>query len=107
MNSLLKEFESRNSQVLAVSLDSVHTNKQYAESMGGLDYPILSDWNPHGKWAREFGVWLEEPGCASRSTLILDAQGVIRDIHTNPIGEDRDFKTTLTRLDEINKAVRA
>lgn len=107
MNSLVKEFESRNSQVLAVSADSVHTNKQYAESMGGLDYPILSDWNPHGKWTREFGIFLEDTGCPSRSTVIIDAQGVIRDLHTNPIGEDRDFKSTLTRLDEINQAVRA
>lgn len=108
MSSKVSEFKSRNTQVLGVSVDSVHTNKQYAQSMGGLDYPLLSDWNPHGKWTREFGIWLEDKGCASRSTLIIDSHGVIRDVHTNPIGEDRDFATTLARLDEINKsAVRA
>lgn len=70
--------------------------------MGGLDYPLLSDWNPHGKWAREFGVFVPEAGCSSRSTIVIDAQGIVRDVHTNPIDEDRDFALTLQRLDQIN-----
>lgn len=107
MNSKVKEFASRNTQVLGVSVDSVHTNKQYAQSMGGLDFPLLSDWNPHGHWTREFGIWLEDKGCASRTTILLDKDHVIRDIHTNPLGEDRDFSTSLKRLEEINQAVRA
>ena len=36
----------------------------------------------------------EKPG-------ILDKNGVIQDIHTNPMGEDRDFSQTLTALDKL------
>lgn len=103
MNSLLKEFESRNAKVFGVSADSVHTNRAYAESMGGLDYPLLSDWNPHGKVTQDFGFFLADMGCPSRSTVIIDKQGLVRDVHTNPIGDDRDFSATLARLDQINQ----
>ena len=103
MNSQLAEFESRNAKVFGVSADSVHTLRAYAESMGGLNYPLLADWNPHGKVTQDFGFFLADSGCPSRSTVIIDKNGVVRDVHTNPMGEDRDFKSTLGRLDEINK----
>ena len=104
MNSKISEFGARNAKVFGVSVDSVHTNREYAKSMGGLEFPLLSDWNPHGKWARELGIWVDEHGCASRTTVIIDKTGTIRDVHTNPLGEDRDFSLTLARLDEINKS---
>lgn len=104
MNALLGEFASRDAKVFGVSADSVHTNRAYAESMGGLDYPLLSDWNPHGKWTQEFGIFLPDSGCPSRSTVIIDKHGIVRDVHTNPIGEDRDFTLTLQRLDQINQS---
>lgn len=72
--------------------------------MGATSYPVLADWNPHGKWAREFGLWLDDKGCASRSNVIIDQDGVVRDIYTHPIGEDRDFTQTLAHLDTVAKA---
>jgi alkyl hydroperoxide reductase subunit AhpC len=103
VNSRKAEFDARNAEVFGVSMDSVHTNRAYAAEMGGLGYPLLSDWNPHGHLVDELGIRVAEKGCPSRTTVILDKAGVIRDIHTNPLGEDRDFGQTLAKLDEINQ----
>jgi alkyl hydroperoxide reductase subunit AhpC len=81
-------------------MDSVHTNRAYAESMGGLKYPILSDWNPHGALTDQLGI-RTDMGCPSRTTVIVDKDNVIRAIDTNPLGEDRDFNQTLTKLDAL------
>lgn len=103
MNSSIDEFHSRNAEVFGVSMDSVHTNRAYAESMGGLKFPLLADWHPHGGLTRQVGVLLADKNCASRTTVVVDKEGLIRDISTNPLGEDRDFAQTLEVLDRIHR----
>ncbi len=43
----LPQFSDRDTQVLAVSNDSIHTLRVFAEQEG-LEYPLLSDFWPHG-----------------------------------------------------------
>ncbi|MDB5096709.1 MAG: putative reductase [Cyanobacteria bacterium RYN_339] len=84
-------------------MDSVHTNRAYATEIGGLGYPLLSDWNPHGHLVDQLGIRVAEKGCPSRTTVIVDKDGVIRDIQTNALGDDRDFDVTLAKVAEINQ----
>ena len=70
MSSLTEQFAQRNAEVFGVSMDSTHTNRAYAESMGGLGYPLLSDWKPHGALTRALGIEVAEAGCPSRTTVI-------------------------------------
>lgn len=97
-NSKLEEFGRHNAEVFGVSMDSVHTNRAYAESMGGLDYPILADWHPHGALTNAVGIQIPDKGCPSRTTVIVGPDGTIKDISTNPLGEDRDFSQTVAKL---------
>ena len=101
MNSLAEPFAQRDAEVFGVSMDSTHTNRAYAASMGGLGFPLLSDWKPHGALTRALGIEVPEAGCPSRTTVIVAPDGTIADVWTNPIGEDRDFRKTLARLDEL------
>lgn len=71
-------FESAGVQVLAVSCDSKFTQKQWAESMG-YQFPVLSDFWPHGETAQAYGVFNAELGCALRATFLIGADGVIVD----------------------------
>lgn len=84
-------------------MDSVHTNKAYAASMGGLGYPLLGDWNPHGGLTDQLGIRVADKGCPSRTTVIVSPDGTIADIQTNPLGEDRDFQLTLATLDRLKQ----
>ena len=48
------------------------------EQLGGLPFPLLSDYWPHGAVGKAYGVFNEERGMDARSAFVLDAQGVIR-----------------------------
>ena len=72
----LSSFESAGVQVLAVSCDSVHAQRKWAEEEG-FGFPVLSDFWPHGAAARAYGVFNEALGCADRHTFVIDKQGVV------------------------------
>jgi peroxiredoxin len=74
----LSEFEAVKAQVLAISCDSRHAQKQWATEQG-FSFPVLSDFWPHGAVARAYGVFNEQLGCANRATFVLDTQGKVVD----------------------------
>jgi peroxiredoxin len=88
----LAKFEGYDAQVLGVSIDSWHTNSAWAKSLGGLHYPLLSDFWPHGAVAEKYGV-LRKEGQAERAIFIVDKTGKIvyidvHDIDLQPDNED-------------------
>src|SRR5690348_8549373 len=91
-NADLAKFEGYDAQVLGVSIDSVHTNSAFAKSLGGLDYPLLSDFYPHGAVAEAYGV-LRPTGQSERAIFVIDKEGKIvyidvHDIDKQPDNED-------------------
>jgi peroxiredoxin len=85
----LAEFQNSAVQVLAVSVDSVFTLKAWADQQG-YDFPLLSDFWPHGKVAQDYGVFNDKKGFANRGTFLVDTNGVIRFAELNQPGEARD-----------------
>ena len=49
----------------------------WAKSLGGLSYPLMSDYYPHGRVARLYGV-LTEQGYTDRTVFLIDKSGIIR-----------------------------
>jgi len=76
-------------QVLTVSVDSVYSHKVWA-MREGFDFPLLSDFWPHGDVARAYGVFNEVTGFANRGTFVIDRDGVIRFAEMNGPGQARD-----------------
>ena len=46
--------------------------------MGGVSFPLLSDWHPKGEMGKSYGVYSEEKGFTVRSTVIIDKEGIVR-----------------------------
>ncbi len=69
-------------QVLGLSVDSEPCLRAWAQSLGGISYPLLSDFYPHGETAQKYGV-LRPEGFTERAIFVIDKQGVIRyvDVH--------------------------
>jgi glutaredoxin len=67
---------------LGLSVDSVPCLQAWADSLGGISYPLLSDFYPHGETAAAFGV-LRPEGYTERAIFVIDKKGIIRymDIH--------------------------
>lgn len=71
------KFLRFNCQVLGVSVDSIASHKAWAASLGGISFPLLSDYWPHGQIAQLYGV-LSDRGFAERTVFLIDINGIIR-----------------------------
>ena len=96
----LPKFVNDEVQLLAVSNDSIHTLRVFAEQEG-LEYPLLSDFWPHGEVSRAYGVFDADKGCAVRGTFIVDKEGIVRWTVVNALPDARDLNEYLTALDTL------
>lgn len=84
----LAAFEDAAVQLVGISADSKFSLKVWGEQEG-LNFPLLSDFWPHGATARQYGVFLEEPGLATRATFLIGQDGVVKASFANPPGQPR------------------
>ncbi|WP_416482225.1 peroxiredoxin [Streptomyces sp. CL12] len=96
----LPKFADRDTQLLALSNDSIHSLRVFAEQEG-LEYPLLSDFWPHGNVSRDYGVFDEDKGCAVRGTFIIDKDGVVRWTVVNGLPDARDLNEYVKALDTL------
>ncbi|MDX3194614.1 peroxiredoxin [Streptomyces sp. MN03-5084-2B] len=83
------DYDNKGVQVLGVSVDTPFSLKAWAEKEG-YQFPLLSDFWPHGDVARAYGVFNEDAGLAVRGTFLIDTSGVVRFAEVNAPGEARD-----------------
>ena len=60
--------------------------------MGGVSFPLLSDWHPKGEMGKSYGVYSEEKGYTIRSTVIIDKGGIVRYSQSVKPGDRRHAK---------------
>ncbi len=94
-------FEGLNTQVLGISVDSAPVHKAWAEQLGGIDYPLLADFYPHGEVAKKYGI-LRDEGYSERATFVIDKQGIVRQIEVHEIGKVPDRARLLEFLKRLN-----
>lgn len=73
----------------------------WAESLGGITYPLLSDFWPHGGVARLYGV-LRDDGASERAIFIIDETGIIRYIDIHDFNEQPDNEVLIAELEKLN-----
>jgi peroxiredoxin len=91
------QFESAGVELLAISVDSKFVQKKFAEEEG-YKFSVLADFWPHGRVARDFGVFLEDSGIANRATFIINKSGELVAKFVTAPGQARS-------LDEYKKAL--
>ena len=93
------EFEKMNCQVIACSIDSHFTHKEWTKKdrkkggLGPMTIPMLSDLSH--QISRDYGCLIEDggdAGVAFRATYIIDKTGTLRHICINdlPVGRNAD-----------------
>lgn len=90
------EFEKLNTQVVAVSCDSVYSHLAWVNTprkkggLGEMHIPVLADKSM--EIARDYGVLIEDAGIALRGLFIIDKDGVLRHSTINdlPVGRNVD-----------------
>lgn len=97
----LADFNDADANVVAISCDTRHVHKHWATEQG-YTFPILSDFWPHGATAQAYGCFDERLGSATRTTYVLDAEGIVREIIDSGsiavIRDISDYDTALAQL---------
>ena len=86
---------------MGISCDTVYTLKDWAEHLGGVKYPLASDFWPHGAVTRAYGVFNEEVGRPERAIIVIDAAGIIRYIDVHQLREVPDDTEIAQELEKL------
>lgn len=89
-----------NVQVLGISVDHIPCLQAWAQSLGEIDFPLLSDFWPHGEVAEKYGV-MRDGGMTERALFIIDREGIIRYIDIHDIGDQPSNEVLFAELEKI------
>ncbi|MDI6911939.1 peroxiredoxin [Nocardioides sp.] len=93
----LADFLTFETEVLAISCDPVYSLRAFADQ-DGLNFPLLSDFWPHGEVSRAYDVFDETKGSSRRSSYVVDKDGRVRWAVHNAMPEGRDIDEHLKQL---------
>ena len=96
----LDEFLSFDTEVLAISCDPMFALRAFADA-DGLNFPLLSDFWPHGEVTRAYDVFDERSGAPRRSSYVIDKDGLVRWAVHNAMPEGRDLDEHLRQLSAL------
>jgi peroxiredoxin len=99
---VLPELRRFGAALLAVSVDSVWSHLAFA-GRHGIEFPLLSDFQPRGAVARAYGVYRPREGTSARAIFVIDGQGVIRWSEAAPDGVDPGVDGLLTALERLER----
>jgi peroxiredoxin len=85
----LSTYTDAGVKVVAVSTDPTFSLKAFREKER-FDFPLLSDFWPHGVTAQAYAAFNETAGMALRATFLVDADGKIAFAEVNAPGDVRE-----------------
>jgi peroxiredoxin len=93
-------FEGFNAQVVGISVDGVWCHRAFAQHRG-IEYPLLSDFEPKGAVSRTFGAYRSAEGVSERALFVLDPDGAIRWSYLSPIDVNPGADGILRALEDL------
>lgn len=100
-NISLDLFREEDAVVLGITTDNLPSLHAWTVAMGGLDFPALSDFWPHGAVSSRYGV-LRSDGTSERALFVIDKQGVIRYIDVHDINERPPLEDLVGALRQLD-----
>ncbi|SRR6266571_745191 len=73
----IAKFETNDTQVFGISVDSVPANREFAKQ-NGITFPLLSDFKR--TVVKDYGIFWEDQGFGNRATFVIDKNGIIQHI---------------------------
>lgn len=96
-------FESLNTVAVGVSVDTVPSKKAWANSLSIKYTRLLSDFWPHGKVARLYGIFRREDGISKRVNIIIDENQTIAFFKIYKLGQLPDIQEIVEVLRKMPK----
>jgi len=99
-NECLDMFDEAGAQLVGISVDGAWCHAAFTKHRG-LRFPLLSDFEPKGAVARQFGAYREADGISERALFVLDGEGTIRWSHLSPPGVNPGADGILRALESL------
>ena len=98
-------LSAHNAEVVGISTDSIYSHIAWQEkSIGWQDFPLASDYWPHGAVAEKYGILREGdplPGINERAVFIVDKHGKIAFSKVYELGQEPDNEECLEVLKKL------
>ena len=91
-------FYELNTVALGIGVDSVPTNKAWAQSMDIKNTRLLSDFWPHGEVAKSYGIFREKDGFSERANILLDEDQKVIFVQVYPTSQLPDIEPIIDLL---------
>jgi peroxiredoxin len=98
------EFARRRSEIVGISVDSIMNSTSWERVIGPFDFPICSDFWPHGAVSQAYGVFrYQEPdkGASERAIVVVSQSGRIAFRKVYALDDAVTLEATLAALREI------
>ena len=96
-------LDEMNTVALGIGVDSVPSNKAWAQSMDIRNTRLLSDFWPHGTVAQLYGVFRENDGFSERANLLIDEDRKVVFARTYPTSQLPDIESVIEFIEISNK----
>jgi peroxiredoxin len=93
-----ERFDSLNAVALGLSVDTVPSKNAWARELGIKNIRLLSDFWPHGKVAKAYGIFREANGFSERANFVFDEEHRVVFVKVYPIAELPDIEEILRTL---------
>lgn len=73
-------FAAAQSEVVCICVDSIMNTTEWERELGPVDFPMCSDFWPHGEVSQAYGVFQDDgpyAGTADRAVIVVDRKGAI------------------------------
>ncbi len=101
-NIMKAMFDKYDAVLIGITVDNVPSLFAWTTEMGGVWFPVASDFWPHGETARRYGV-LRTDGMSERALFIVDKRGIIRYIDVHDINERPKLEVLDAQLQKLPK----
>jgi len=106
MKSLEKNtetFDSLKTIAVGVSVDTIPSKKAWADSLKIKNTKLLSDFWPHGKVAKLYGIFRQEDGFSERANIIVDENQKITFFKIYKLGQLPDIQEIVNVLRKMHE----
>jgi peroxiredoxin (alkyl hydroperoxide reductase subunit C) len=77
------ELTGKGVELVGISVDHAYAHKAFQEKLG-IDTTLLADFEPKGEVAKAYGSYLDGPGIANRTLVLVDEDGKVAWTYESP-----------------------
>lgn len=102
-NQVLPEFRRLGAELVGISVDGVWCHEAFAKDRH-LHFPLLSDFEPKGAVAKQYGAYREAEGVCERALFLIDREGAIFWSYLSPVAVNPGADGILDALERLPKS---